>query len=76
MSLFENDIFATAYLCVIIGLIVLFCISLTLFIKRRLLSASINKAHFRNIEEKLDRIIELLDRDKEHHKAVGEEEDG
>ncbi|HEK9100484.1 DUF4083 domain-containing protein [Bacillus pfraonensis] len=65
MSLFENDIFAIAYLCVIIGLIVLFCISLTLFIKRLFLNTSINKDCSRNIEEKLDKIIELLERDKE-----------
>ncbi|WP_410982248.1 DUF4083 domain-containing protein [Bacillus cereus] len=64
MSLFENDIFAIAYLCVIIGLIVIFCISFTLFIKRLVLRTSVNKTRSRNIEEKLDRIIELLEREK------------
>ncbi|MBC6972282.1 DUF4083 domain-containing protein [Bacillus sp. Xin] len=64
MSLFENDVFAIAYLCVIIGLIVIFCISFTLFVKRLVLRASVNKTRSRSIEEKIDRIIELLEREK------------
>ncbi|PFA24529.1 DUF4083 domain-containing protein [Bacillus cereus] len=64
MSLFENDIFAIAYLFVIVGLIVIFCISFTLFVKRLVLRASVNKNRSKNIEKKLDRIIELLEREK------------
>ncbi|MEY8347003.1 DUF4083 domain-containing protein [Bacillus cereus] len=63
-SLFENNIFATVYLFMIIDLIVLFRISFTLFVKRLVLRASENKTRSRNIEEKLDRIIELLEREK------------
>lgn len=48
----------------IIDLIVLFRISFTLFVKRLVLRASENKTRSRNIEEKLDRIIELLEREK------------
>ncbi|MEH6978149.1 DUF4083 family protein, partial [Bacillus pseudomycoides] len=40
MSLFENDIFAMIYLCVMIGLIVLFVVSFTLFIRRLLINSS------------------------------------
>ncbi|WP_374218641.1 DUF4083 family protein [Bacillus bingmayongensis] len=43
----------------------MFCISLTLFISRLFLNISVNTTRFRNIEEKLDRIIELLERGKE-----------
>ncbi|WP_303660185.1 MULTISPECIES: DUF4083 domain-containing protein [Bacillus cereus group] len=63
-SLFKNNIFATVYLFMIIDLIVLFRISFTLFVKRLVLRASVNKNRSKNIEKKLDRIIELLEREK------------
>lgn len=46
------------YIMVVYGLIVLFIISLTLFIRRSPTNSS------KNIDEKLDRIIELLEKDK------------
>ncbi|WP_412675485.1 DUF4083 family protein [Bacillus mycoides] len=36
MNLFENNIFALIYFCLVIGRIVLFFVSFTLFIKRLL----------------------------------------
>ncbi|KEK24180.1 DUF4083 domain-containing protein [Bacillus gaemokensis] len=64
MSLFENDIFAIVYLCVIIGLIILFVISFTLFIRRLFLNAAAKNAHSISIDKKLDKIIELLEKDR------------
>ncbi len=64
MSLFENDMFAVIYLCVMIGLIVLFLVSFSLFIRRLLINSSIKNIHSDQIEKKLDKIIELLEKDK------------
>jgi len=64
VSLFENDIFAMIYLCVMIGLIVLFVVSFTLFIRRLLINSSTKNVHSDQIEKKLDKIIELLEKDK------------
>ena len=61
MNLFENNIFALIYFCLVIGLIVLFFVSFTLFIKRLLQK---RKQHVINMNQKLDRIIELLEKDK------------
>ncbi len=64
VSLFENDIFAMIYLCIMIGLIVLFVVSFTLFIRRLLINSSTKNVQSDQIEKKLDKIIELLEKDK------------
>ncbi|MGG0207415.1 DUF4083 domain-containing protein [Bacillus mycoides] len=64
MNLFENNIFALIYFCLVIGLIVLFFVSFTLFIKRLLRNNTLKKQHVINMNQKLDRIIELLEKDK------------
>lgn len=53
------------YTIVVWGLIVLFIISFTLFIRKKLLTNSTNNTNYENIEEKMDRIIELLEKDKD-----------
>ena len=63
MNLFESNIFTLIYICLVIGLIVLFFISFTLFI-RRVLQSSVAKHHVINMNQKLDRIIELLEKIK------------
>ena len=64
MNLFESNIFTLIYTCLVIGLIVLFFISFTLFIRRVLQSSVAKKHHVINMNRKLDRIIELLEKDK------------
>ncbi|QWG55716.1 DUF4083 domain-containing protein [Bacillus mycoides] len=64
MNLFENNIFALIYFGLVIGLIVLFFVSFTLFIKRLLQNNTMKKQHVINMNQKLDRIIELLEKDK------------
>ncbi|MEB5652885.1 DUF4083 domain-containing protein [Bacillus anthracis] len=65
MNLFESDIFTLVYTCLVIGLIVLFFLSFTLFIKRVLQSSAAKKQQVMHMNQKLDRIIELLEKDKE-----------
>ncbi|TPV46839.1 DUF4083 domain-containing protein [Bacillus dicomae] len=64
MNLFENNIFTLIYTCLVIGLVVLFFLSFTLFIRRVLQNGAAKKQHVINMNEKLDRIIELLEKDK------------
>ncbi|AJG92095.1 DUF4083 domain-containing protein [Bacillus tropicus] len=64
MNLFESNIFTLIYTCLVIGLIVLFFISFTLFIKRVLQSSAVKKQQVMHMNQKLDRIIELLEKDK------------
>ena len=52
------------YLIIIIGLIALFVVSFTLFIRRLLINSSIKSSRSIEIEKKLDKIIELLEIDK------------
>ncbi|MGG0309102.1 DUF4083 family protein [Priestia megaterium] len=52
------------YLIIIIGLIALFIVSFTLFIRRLLINSSIKSSCSIEIEKKLDKIIELLEIDK------------
>lgn len=52
------------YLIIIIGLIALFVVSFTLFIRRLLIDSSIKSSRSIKIEKKLDKIIELLEIDK------------
>lgn len=65
MNLFERDIFTLIYTCLVIGLIVLSFLSFTLFIKRVLQSSAAKKQQVMHMNQKLDRIIELLEKDKE-----------
>ncbi|MFN0621615.1 DUF4083 domain-containing protein [Bacillus anthracis] len=65
MNLFESDIFTLTYTCLVIGLIVLLFLSFTLFIKRVLQSSAAKKQQVMHMNQKLDRIIELLEKDKE-----------
>ncbi|MCM3218507.1 DUF4083 domain-containing protein [Bacillus cereus] len=64
MNLFEINIFTLIYACLVIGLIVLFFISFILFIRRVLQSSAAKQHHVINMNQKLDRIIELLEKDK------------
>ncbi|MBJ8062069.1 DUF4083 domain-containing protein [Bacillus cereus] len=64
MNLFENNIFTLIYICLVIGLIVLFFLSFTLFIRRLLRSSAVKKQQVMHMNQKLDRIIELLEKDK------------
>ncbi|EEL40650.1 DUF4083 domain-containing protein [Bacillus toyonensis] len=64
MDLFESNIFILIYNCLVIGLIVLFFLSFTLFIRRLLQSSAAKKQHVINMNQKLDRIIELLEINK------------
>ncbi|KZD35606.1 hypothetical protein B4082_2597 [Bacillus cereus] len=48
----------------VIGLIVLFFLSFTLFIRRLLRSSAAKKQQVMHMNQKLDRIIELLEKDK------------
>ncbi|PFF12083.1 hypothetical protein CN324_30465 [Bacillus anthracis] len=64
MNLFESNIFTLIYTCLVIGLIVLFFKSFTLFIKRVLQSSAVKKQQVMHMNQKLDRIIELLEKDK------------
>ncbi|BCB37028.1 hypothetical protein BCJMU51_1907 [Bacillus cereus] len=65
MNFFESDIFTLIYTCLVIGLIVLFFLSFTLFIKRVLQSSVAKKQQVMHMNQKLNRIIELLEKDKE-----------
>ncbi|MED1555782.1 DUF4083 domain-containing protein [Bacillus paramycoides] len=64
MNLFESNIFTLIYTCLVIGLIVLFFTSFTLFIKKILQNTVVKKQHVINMNQKLDRIIELLETNK------------
>ncbi|MCW9129999.1 DUF4083 domain-containing protein [Bacillus paramycoides] len=64
MNLFESNIFTLIYTCLVIGLIVLFFTSFTLFIRRILQNSVAKKQHVINMNQKLDRIIELLETNK------------
>ncbi|MFY2253025.1 DUF4083 family protein [Priestia megaterium] len=52
------------YLIIVIGLIALFVVSFTLFIRRLLINSSIKSSRLIEIEKKLDKVIELLEIDK------------
>ncbi|KPU51626.1 MULTISPECIES: DUF4083 domain-containing protein [Bacillus cereus group] len=64
MNLFENNIFTLIYTCLVIGLIVLFFLSFTLFIRRVFQNSVAKKQQVMHMNEKLDRMIELLEKDK------------
>lgn len=50
------------YQVIVLGLIVLFVVSFTLFIRRLLLNQQAKKHQLNELEKKLDKIIELLDK--------------
>ncbi|WP_232697252.1 DUF4083 domain-containing protein [Brevibacillus daliensis] len=52
------------YLSVIFALIILFIVSLTLFVRRLLIHSSAKRTHSIEMNKKLDKIIELLEKDK------------
>ncbi|MDU9693869.1 DUF4083 domain-containing protein [Priestia aryabhattai] len=58
------NVLSIALICVVFILIVLFVISFVLFVRRTLINASTRNVNSAKLEEKLDRIIELLEKDK------------
>ncbi|MFM1655206.1 DUF4083 domain-containing protein [Brevibacillus sp. B_LB10_24] len=60
----DINIVSIVYLCIVFGLIALFVVSLTLFIRRFLVNSSIKNNQLNKIEKKLDKIIELLEKDR------------
>ncbi|MDI6674514.1 protein of unknown function [Bacillus wiedmannii] len=64
MNLFESNIFTLIYTCLVIGLIVLFFLSFTLFLRRLLQSSAAKKQQVMHMNQKLDRMVELLEKDK------------
>ncbi|MCP9279659.1 MULTISPECIES: DUF4083 domain-containing protein [Bacillus cereus group] len=56
--------FTLIYTCLVIGLIVLFFLSFTLFIRRVFQNSVAKKQQVMHMNEKLDRMIELLEKDK------------
>ncbi|MFU1996180.1 DUF4083 family protein [Priestia megaterium] len=58
------NVISIVYLIIIIGLIALFVVSFTLFIRRLLINSSIKSSRLIEIEKKLDKVIELLEIDK------------
>nr|WP_312855525.1 DUF4083 family protein [Litoribacterium kuwaitense] len=50
---------------IIIALIILFFVSLTLFVRRLMINASVKRKQAANAEKKLDRMIELLEKDNQ-----------
>ncbi|WP_394530907.1 DUF4083 domain-containing protein [Priestia aryabhattai] len=58
------------YLVIVIGLIALFVVSFSLFIRRVLINFSLKTKHSIEIDKKLDKIIELLEKDKKTNRLV------
>lgn len=52
------------YQAVVLGLVVLFIVSFSLFIRRLLATQQTRKNQLDRLEKKLDRIIELIDKDE------------
>ena len=50
------------YQVIVLGLIVLFVVSFTLFIRRLLLNQQAKKHQLNELEKKLDKILELMDK--------------
>ncbi|NGP46529.1 DUF4083 family protein [Bacillaceae bacterium SIJ1] len=64
------QLFAISYIditfqLIIIALIILFFVSLTLFVRRLMINASVKRKQAANAEKKLDRMIELLEKDNQ-----------
>lgn len=60
----EFNLASILYLCIVIGLIVLFVISFMLFIRRILINTGRNKSQLDEIQSNLEKIINLLEKDK------------
>ncbi|MGF9891028.1 DUF4083 domain-containing protein [Priestia megaterium] len=58
------NVLSIALICVVFILIILFVISFVIFVRRTLINSSARNANSAKLEEKLDRIIELLEKDK------------
>jgi flagellar biogenesis protein FliO len=58
------NVVSIAFICVVFILIVLFVVSLSVFLRRMLINSSTRNANSVKIEEKLDKIIELLEKGK------------
>jgi biopolymer transport protein ExbB/TolQ len=54
------------FFCIVIILVVLFVVSFTLFIRKILIKSSIKSHQSVEIEKKLDKIIDLLEKDKNY----------
>jgi len=52
------------YQVLVLGLIVLFVVSFSLFIRRMLLNQQAKMHQLNELEKKLDKIIELMDKDE------------
>ena len=57
------DVLSFFYIIVLLAASVIGIISFTLFIKRLLVNATLRNNHAKEIELKLDRIIDLLEKD-------------
>ena len=57
------DVLSFFYIIVLLAASVIGIISFTLFIKRLLVNATLRNNHSKEIELKLDRIIDLLEKD-------------
>ncbi|WP_394514359.1 DUF4083 domain-containing protein [Priestia aryabhattai] len=60
------NLVSIVYLVIVIGLIALFVISFSLFMRRLLINSSLKTKHSIEIDKKLDKIIELLEKDKKN----------
>ena len=57
------DILSFFYIIVLLAVTIIGILSFTLFIKRLLINATLRNNHSKEIELKLDRIIDLLEKD-------------
>ncbi|GIQ69486.1 hypothetical protein XYCOK13_23100 [Xylanibacillus composti] len=58
-------VWSIIYWVIVIGLIALFVISFTLFIRRLFVNQTVKMNKIAEIEKKLDNIIELLEKDRQ-----------
>ncbi|WP_342542932.1 DUF4083 domain-containing protein [Paenisporosarcina sp. FSL H8-0542] len=56
------NFFSIFYIFIVLGLIVIFILSFSLFIRRIRINSSIKSNHYVEIDQKLDKIIELLEK--------------
>jgi hypothetical protein len=57
------DILSFFYIIVLLAVLIIGILSFTLFIKRLLINTTMRNNHSKEIELKLDRIIDLLEKD-------------
>jgi hypothetical protein len=58
------QLFDTIFQLLIIGLVLLGCISFTMFIRRLLINATYKNQRLYNIEKKLDELLDRMENDK------------